>query len=86
MIDPDVRNAIYQSHLAGVPLQEISRQFQVSRNTVRAIIGQQGPARPDGAEEQYLMLTPSCSPGFTGNAAAGLTGCTRGWWRRKRSP
>ena len=42
MIDPDVRNAIYQLHLAGMPLQEISRQFRVSRNTVRAIIRQQG--------------------------------------------
>jgi len=42
MVDPDVRNAIYQLHLAGVSLQEISRQFQVSRNTVRAIIGQRG--------------------------------------------
>jgi transposase len=42
MIDQDRRNAIYQLHLAGMPLQEISRQFHVSRNTVRAIIRQQG--------------------------------------------
>ena len=42
MIDPDMRKAIYQMHLAGVPLNEISRQLHVSRNTVRAIIRQQG--------------------------------------------
>jgi len=42
MIDPDVRNAIYQLHLRGMPLWEISRQFKVSRNTVRAVIRQQG--------------------------------------------
>jgi len=42
MIDPDVRNAVYQLHLIGRPLSEISRQFMLSRNTVRAIIRQQG--------------------------------------------
>jgi transposase len=44
MIDPDKRNAIYQLHLAGRPLREISRQLQVSRNAVRAAIRQQGAA------------------------------------------
>ncbi len=42
MIDPDVRNAVYQLHLVGRPLREISRQFALSRNTVRQIIRQQG--------------------------------------------
>ncbi|MGH9580161.1 MAG: hypothetical protein ACRD2R_04135, partial [Terriglobales bacterium] len=42
MIDADVRTAIYQLHRAGRPLREISRQFQLSRNTVRAVIRQQG--------------------------------------------
>jgi len=42
MIDPDLRQAIYQLHQAGMPLREISRQLKVSRNTVRAIIDQQG--------------------------------------------
>ena len=46
MIDPDMRNAIYQMHLAGRPLREISRQFQVSRHTVRTIIRQQGVRVP----------------------------------------
>jgi transposase len=42
MIEPEVRNAIYQMHLAGIPLRQISRQFAISRNTVRQIIRQQG--------------------------------------------
>lgn len=42
MIDADVRNAIYQLHLAGVSRRDIGRQFRVSRNTVREIIRQQG--------------------------------------------
>jgi transposase len=42
MIDADVRNAIYQLHLAGTSLRDISRQFQVGRNTVRQIVRQQG--------------------------------------------
>lgn len=42
MIEADVRNAIYQLHLAGTPLHDISRQFRVSRNSVRRIIRQQG--------------------------------------------
>jgi hypothetical protein len=42
MIAPDVRSAVYQLHLIGRPLREISRQFMLSRNTVRAIIRQQG--------------------------------------------
>jgi len=46
MIDPDMRKAIYQLHLAGRPLGEISRQFQISRHTVRAIIRQQGVRQP----------------------------------------
>jgi len=42
MIDPEMRKAIYQLHLAGMPLRQISRQFHISRNTVRAVIKQQG--------------------------------------------
>ena len=42
MIDADVRNAIYQLHLAGTPVRDISRQFKVSRNTARRIIKQHG--------------------------------------------
>ena len=42
MIDPDMRNAIYQLHQAGMQVRQISRQLHVSRNSVRAIIAQQG--------------------------------------------
>src|SRR3989304_10622451 len=42
MIEPDVRNAIYQLHLAGTPQRAIARQFQVSPHTVRKIGRQEG--------------------------------------------
>jgi hypothetical protein len=42
MIDPGARNAIYQLHLSGRPVREISRQLKVSRNAVRGVIRQQG--------------------------------------------
>ena len=42
MIGPDVRNAIYQLHQAGMSLREISRRLRVSRKAVRKIVKQQG--------------------------------------------
>ena len=57
MIDPDKRNAIYQLHLAGTPLQEISRQFKVGRNTVRAIIRQQG-VMPQTVRKDKIRIDP----------------------------
>jgi transposase len=57
MIDPDTRNAIYQSHLAGTRLREISRQFKVSRNTVRAVIRQQG-AMPQTVRKDKIQIDP----------------------------
>ena len=57
MIDPDMRNAIYQMHLAGVPLNEISRQLHVSRNTVRAIVRQQG-AMPQTVRKDKIQIDP----------------------------
>ena len=57
MIDQDMRNAIYQLHLAGMPLLQISRQFKVSRNTVRAIIRQQG-AMPRTVRKDKIRIDP----------------------------
>jgi transposase len=42
MIDPDMRNAIFQLHTEGMPLREISRRLHISRNAVRRIVRQQG--------------------------------------------
>ena len=42
MIDPDMRNAIFQLHQAGMSLREISGRLHVSRSAVRAIVKQQG--------------------------------------------
>ncbi len=55
MIDADVRNAIYQLHLAGTSLHDISRQFRVSRNTVRKIIRQQG-AMPHTVRSDKIQI------------------------------
>ncbi len=57
MIEPDVRNAIYQLHLAGMPLQKISRQFKISRNTVRAVVRQQG-AMPPTVRKDKIQIDP----------------------------
>src|SRR5487761_1553945 len=57
MIDPDKRNAIYQLHLAGRALREISRQLQVSRNAVRAVIRQQG-AGPKTVRKDKIQIDP----------------------------
>jgi transposase len=42
MIEPDKRKAIYLLHKEGMGIREISRQMNVSINTVRTIIGQCG--------------------------------------------
>ncbi len=42
MIDPDMRNAIFQLHQEGMSQREISRRLHVSRNAVRTIVRQQG--------------------------------------------
>ena len=57
MIDPDRRNAIYQLHLAGVPLGKIGRQFHVSPRTVRTIIRQQG-AMPQTVRKDKIHIDP----------------------------
>ena len=42
MIDPDKCNAVYLLHTEGMAVREISRRLNLSRNTVRRIIKQQG--------------------------------------------
>ena len=42
MIEPDMRNAIFQLHQEGMSLRQISRCLHVSRNAVRRIVRQQG--------------------------------------------
>ena len=53
--DQDKRNAIYQLHRAGMPLREISRRFQLSRNTVRAVVRKQG-AMPDKVRKDKIHI------------------------------
>ena len=71
MIDPDVRNAIYQLHLAGMSLTAISRQFQISRNTVRAIVRQQG-AMPQTVRKDKIHVDPDLLRRAAGSLAETL--------------
>jgi hypothetical protein len=57
MIDPDRRKAIYQLHLAGVPMNKIGRQFHVSPRTVRTIIRQQGNL-PQTVRKDKIHIDP----------------------------
>ncbi len=55
MIDPDMRNAIFQLHQEGMSLREISRRLQVSRNAVRAIVRRQGKiARQERSDKKQI--------------------------------
>ena len=55
MIGPDVRNAIYQLHQAGMSQREISRRLHVSRNAVRKIVKQQGRfARRERSDKKQI--------------------------------
>jgi transposase len=42
MIEADKRKAIFLLHQEGMPLREIARRLQVSRNTVAVVIAQGG--------------------------------------------
>ena len=57
MIEPDMRNAIYQLHLAGTPQCQISRQFHVAPHTVRTIIRQQGNL-PQTVRKDKIHIDP----------------------------
>lgn len=55
MIGPDMRNAIYQLHQAGMSLREISRRLHISRNAVRKIVKQLGKlARQERRDKMQL--------------------------------
>jgi transposase len=57
MIDPDVRNAIYQLHRAGSSVRQISRQLRVSRHAVKDIIRRQG-AVPQRVRKDKIHIDP----------------------------
>lgn len=57
MIDPEKRNAVYQMHLAGMHLREISRQMHLSRTTVQEIVRQQGVV-PQTVRKDKIRIEP----------------------------
>jgi len=57
MIEADKRRAIYLLHEEGMAAREIAQRFGLSRNTVRAIIAQQG-AMPETERTDKLTIEP----------------------------
>ncbi len=55
MIEPDKRKAIFLLHQEGMSVREISRRLGISRNTVKAIIQQEGVMpRPVRSDKQQI--------------------------------
>lgn len=61
MIDPEKRKAVYYLHTEGMPIREIARCLKVDKNTVRAIILQQGEVpgakRSDKIELSFELVS-----------------------------
>jgi transposase len=57
MIEADKRMAIFLLHQEGLSLKQIVRQLKVSRNTVRAVIKQQGKA-PLSSRRDKIIINP----------------------------
>jgi len=58
-----MRNVIYQLHLSGMPVREISRRFRINRNTVRRIIRQRG-AMPQRVRSDKIHIDPDLLRGL----------------------
>lgn len=57
MIEPDKRKAVFALHTEGMTQREISRRLRISRNTVRAIIVQDG-RQPDIVRKDQKQIDP----------------------------
>jgi len=57
MINPDKRKAIYLLHKEGMGIRKIARQLNVSKNSVRTIIGQSGE-RPESTRKDKIEIDP----------------------------
>ena len=57
MIEPEMRKAVYRLHQEGMGVRELSRRLRISRNTVRAIIGQEGEV-PPSARADAIRIDP----------------------------
>lgn len=57
MIEADKRKAIYLLHQEGMELRQIAQRLKVSRNTVRAIIEQEG-AMPQSTRKDKIRIDP----------------------------
>ena len=71
MIETDKRKAIFLLHQEGMSVREIARRLGLSRNTVRAIIRQEGTTPQRSAQPTSSGSMKSCCGGSTRSAKAG---------------
>ena len=71
MIEAEKRKAIFLLHQEGMDLREITRHLGVSRNTVRAIVGQEGTISSTGSRRLPIPIRKP--PGGTTRRAASWT-------------
>ena len=84
MIATDKRKAVYLLHQEGMAVREIARRLALSRNTVRAIIRQEGTT-PQPVRTLNSGSMKSCCGGFIKSAKVGWCACMKSWWRKKAS-
>ena len=84
MIVTDKRKAVFLLHQEGMAVREIARRLALSRNTVRAIIRQEGTT-PQPVRTLNSGSMKSCCGGFIKSAKAGWCACMKSWWRKKAS-
>ena len=65
-------------------VREIARRLALSRNTVRAIIRQEGTT-PQPVRTLNSGSMKSCCGGFIKSAKVGWCACMKSWWRKKAS-
>ena len=85
MIATDKRKAIFLLHQEGMAVREIARRLGLSRNTVRAIIRQEGAHAAARCAATSSGSMKSCCAGFIKSAKAGWCACMKSWWRKKAS-
>lgn len=84
MIVTDKRKAVFLLHQEGMAVREIARRLALSRNTVRAIIRQEGTTPRQCALTNSGSMK-SCYGGFIKSAKVGWCACMKSWWKKKAS-
>ena len=84
MIATDKRKAVFLLHQEGMEVREIARRLGLSRNTVRAIIRQEG-ATPPRVRADKQRLDEELLRRLYQECQGRMGACMKSWWRRKAS-